>query len=275
MRRAITVCVADEPLTDGKKEGLTAGNKVAKLGEHFHLTQEQWAEELGVARGTVAAYKNRDNASPSTGKVRALATRFGIPITWFYDGVDEPPPVPPDLVEAEMRAGDGHVISVHPSKMTNEAQRFASNSPVALPVWRGIVAGPDSENHFTDDQFEAPVEVPGFFTSGKDPSTFIVCLPTGISMAPRIVQGDRVIVRLESHPDPHDIVIARRPDGVNFLKVFKIGREGTELHSINGQFPVITNLDQWICKGVVVGIWKPYLSHGPNIEFNGGAPLKA
>jgi SOS-response transcriptional repressor LexA len=256
-------------------KGLTAGNKMARLGEHFRLTQEQWAEELGVSRGTIAAYKNRDNASPSSEKVRTIARRFGIPITWFYDGVDTVPPVAPDLSEAEMSAADGHVIPVHPSKLNSEMERFANNEKVALPVWRGIVAGPDFENQFTDDQLEPPVEVPGFFTSGKNPEIFIVCLPTGISMAPRIIQGDRVITRLHSHPDPNDIIIARRPDGINFIKVFRIGPEGVELHSINGQFPVISHLDQWVCKGVVVGIWKPYQTHGPNIEFNGGSPLKA
>lgn len=259
--------MADKPLT--------SGNKVAKLGEHLHLTQEQWAQELGVSRGTVAAYKNRDNASPSPERVRVIARRFGIPIAWFYDGVDELPPIPPDVHEAEMAAADGHVIPVHPGKLTAEMERFATNQSVALPVWRGTVAGPDLENHFADDQLETPAEVPSFFISGKDPTQYIVCLPTGISMAPRIVQGDRVITRLESHPDPNDIIIARRPDGVNFIKVFRIGAEGTELHSINNNFPVITNLDQWVCKGVVVGIWKPYLLHGPNIEFNAGASLKA
>ncbi|MGV3613863.1 MAG: helix-turn-helix domain-containing protein [Fimbriimonas sp.] len=265
-------CVIIFDMADGM---LTAGNKVARLGEHFRITQEAWAAELGVSRGTVAAYKARDNASPKTEKIRELSSRFGIPIDWFYNGEDDAPPVPRDMDQAELLAGDGHVIAQHPSRQTNETRRFAENLEVLLPVWQGIVAGLNEECSFPETKVAPPQSVPSYFLSGKSEERFIVCLPTGVSMSPRIVQGDRVIVRLEPNPDPNTIVVARRPDGVNFIKVFRIVDGVPELHSINENFPVISLLEDWTCRGVVVGIWKPYIAEGPNIEFNGGTPLRS
>lgn len=259
-------------------KGLTVGNKIALLGEHFNLTQEEWATELGVSRGTVAAYKHRKNANPDREKVIAISTRFGIPLGWFYEFVSDAEsltiPVPPVMDEAEKLANDGQIRVVSPEDLSRELQRFSENEEVLLPVWRGAVAGFDDECPLDETANEPPQSVPSFFLGGKSPKQFIVCLPMGVSMAPRIIQGDRVIVRLEPNPDPNTIVIARRPDGVNFIKCFRIRDNVPELHSINGQFPVISGLDGWVTRGVVVGIWKPYLKETLNIEFNGGVPLR-
>ena len=91
-----------------------------------------------------------------------------------------------------------------------------------------------------------------------------------------MVSPDRLIVLLASDAQPNSIVVARRSDGVNFVKVLRIDRMGKkELHSINPEYPPIADLVGWVMKGVVVGVWKPYVQDGPNIEFNGGAPLRA
>jgi transcriptional regulator with XRE-family HTH domain len=263
----ITSSVADKVLT--------AGNKVALLGEHFKLTQEAWAEVLGVTRGTVAAYKNRHNASPSTDKIRELSGRFGIPLPWFFDGQDTAPPVPANMREAEGQSQDGRIDAVHPSEMDSAMTALAVNVDTLLPVWLGVVAGLNEECQFTEDRTAPHQSVPSFFLDSRRRHKYVVCLPVGVSMAPRIVQGDRVIVRLEPNPDPNTLVVARRPDGVNFIKVFRIRNNVPELHSINENFPVISPLHDWTTRGVVVGIWKPYVADGPNIEFNGGIPLRA
>ena len=254
---------------------LTTGNKIARLGEFFGLTQQAWADHLKVHRGTISAYKGRDNANPSTEKIRELSNELGIPITWFYSGDDSDPDVPRNLQNAIKLATDGKVLAVPPDQLTREQKAFVIHRDVVLPVWRGTVAGFNDECQFADDAYEPGQEVPAFFLSNKSPDQFILCLPKGVSMAPRIVQGDLVIVKMESNPSPGTIVIAKREDGINFIKVFRLVKGVPELHSINETFPVISPIGQWVCRGVAVGIYKPWLLDEPNIEFNNGNPLRA
>lgn len=256
---------------------LTVGNKVAALGDHFGLSQERLAELLGVSRSTVASYKNRDNASPEQERARAWAERFGIPFGWFLDGEDAPPPIPRDWAEAERLAGRGtaDLTAVAPEDMTYDEEDFASSETVQIPVWNGVVAGLD-DCHFVEERRPRRLHVPKFFFSRKNPERFILCLPKGVSMAPRIISPDRVISMLTPDPPPNCIVVARRDDGVNFLKVLRVDRMGAKsLHSIHPDFPPIERLEDWTLRGAVVGIWKPYELTGPNIEFNGGMPLRA
>jgi transcriptional regulator with XRE-family HTH domain len=254
---------------------LTTGNKIARLGEFFGLTQQAWADYLKVHRGTISAYKSRNNANPTTEKIREISNALGIPITWFYNGDDSDPEISRNLEEAISVAADGKVVAVSPDLLTREQRTLVIHSDVVLPVWRGVVAGLNDECQFSDDSYEPGQEVPAFFLSNKNPNDFILCLPKGVSMAPRIVQGDQVIVKQESTPPPNSIVVARRADGVNYIKVFRVVKGVPELHSINGDFPPISPIGEWVCRAVAVGIHKPYPQDGPNIEFNGGAPLRA
>lgn len=265
---------------------LTVGAKVGLLRQHFGLSQADFAALLGISRSTVAAYETRGNANPTQEKARAWAYRFGIPFSWFLDQADAAPPIPRDHKEAERLAKttatrgtiDNHetlVTPIAPEDMTYEEEDFASMEMIAIPVWNGIVAGLD-ECHFLDEKSPRTIEVPKFFFSRKDPSRFILALPKGRSMAPRIVSPDRLISLLTADAPPNSMVVARREDGVNFVKTLRIDRMGNkELHSINPEFPPITNLDGFQLRAAVVGIWKPYEMSGPNIEFNGGQPLRA
>lgn len=254
---------------------LTAGKKVVRLGDWFGLTQEELGDLLGVKRGTISAYKARNNANPETEKLRALAEKVGVPVSWFLNGEDSDPPVSRSLDEAMARAKEGSAEMLPADAFTKFMKHFATNSQVALPVWRGVTAGYEGECGFTEDHYEPPEAVPGFFITGDNPEKFVVCLPSGVSMAPRIVQGDRVIARLTSDPEPNTIVIARRPDGVNFIKVYRLANDRIpELHSLNGDFPAISPLNEWTIRALVVGIWKPYLIKELNIEFAGGVPLR-
>lgn len=265
-------------------DALTTGKKVIALQKHLRLSQSQMGEVMGVSRGTIAAYSARGNANPETAKIRALADRFGIPIAWFYDEKDTPLEIPEDVVEAERAARDRKhdrpdepdmVNVVAPADMTRVEAMLVEGGYALLPTWDGTIAGFKDEWQFADEELSPPTRVPSWLFTGKDPKRFIACRPKGLSMAPRIGQGDVVVIRLESNPAPGEIIVPRREDGVNFIKVFRISPFGVpELHSINGDFPIIAMEEEWVCKGVVVAILKPYVSGGTNIEFNDGTPLR-
>lgn len=261
---------------------LTVGRQVARLGEWFRLNQRQWGEELGLDRSTIASYKNVPGKGPSRERLKDIAATYGVPLNWFYEEEETDPPVPQDIDEAKRLAKamvleqSETISAVHPDALTKEESVMADATEVWLPTWDGVLAGKDEEWHFADDKPAERTKVPRLFLFGKNPKQFIVCNPKGYSMSPRITQGDKVIVRLEPSPDPNSIVIARRPDGVNFIKVYRVNRDGIpELHSINDRFPVIAPLEDWVCRGVVVAIWKHYMSDGPNVEINLGMPLRA
>lgn len=74
------------------ESALSPGKKIALLRKARKLTQEEVAEAIAVHRGTIASYEYRPNASPSAEKVRKLAAKYDVPLDWFYDGADVPPP---------------------------------------------------------------------------------------------------------------------------------------------------------------------------------------
>lgn len=256
------------PLKPGE---VTVGNKVALMGEFYGKTREEWADILGVAPGTVGSYKNKKNANPGMDILRPLIELTGVPESWFRDGKVNDPPGPRIWEEA---IGEARVKAVRAEEQTRNMRLFATTTEVELPVWRSTMASGEDECEFVDNQGDARMLVPSFFLSNHNPDEFIVCVPSGVSMAPRIVQGDFIIARLNPAPPPGTIVIARKPEGNNFVKVLKMADGRLELHSINQKVPPIKDLDQWVTRASVVGIWKPYILDSPNIEFNGGTPLR-
>lgn len=255
-------------------EVLTAGKKIALLGEWFGLTQEAWGEYVGVHRGTIASYKARENASPKGDKVRALAKRFAIPVTWFYDGVWSDPPIPQDAFVAENAAFVDVVEKVNPADLPRGYRDILSDQMVELPVWQGVAAGYADECYFLEESYPQLELIPKWMLSGGNPREFAIVRPVGGSMAERIVQRDLVLVKTEESPAPGSLVIARREDGHMFVKVFKPNGVKPELHSINERFHPIRDLDEWKFIADVKAIWKPWLIGSPNVEYQGGMTLR-
>ncbi|RYG36370.1 LexA family transcriptional regulator [bacterium] len=248
-----------------------AAPKVAErlnvLAAYLGLAEEEWPKEFGI---------DADNPDPIA--VRRLLTSLDIPSVWLIQSGPVPDHVPGDFVAAMGRSRDGSVTPVKASELPRGMRGLANPmATVALPVWRGTLAGRFDDECYWEGVEEPPEETYAWLISGGDPDNYRLVYPLGSSMSPRIIQGDRMIARLESDPAPGQIVLARREDGKMYVKVFRIGPEGLpELHSINERFPPIKMVefpDSWHCRAVVIGIVKPP-TVGPNIEFYGGTPLR-
>ena len=244
---------------------MAPGRKLA-LARRYHapaLTQQGLADMLGVDRTTVAKWETKSEI-PERTLVR-IADRIGIDFAWFLDGGTSEP----RFVR--------HAVNVRATNRTEElggaAGSLQRGDQVMLAVWRGVMAGDgDCEFWLSDTpEFRA---IPSFLAS-SDPDGHVLCIASGLSMTPRIDHAERAVVKLDPDPPIGAIVVARRPDGANFIKVLrKHPSLHLELQSLNPEFAPITELKHWALKGYVVAILHTYTGQGANIEYDDGRPLR-
>lgn len=227
------------------------------------LTQEGLAALLGVDRTTLARWETKGSV-PDRELLKAAKT-LGLSYAWLLDGRDGPPEYA------------GETPNVRPTNRPGEMGRAGSSlqrgDQVMLAVWRGVIAG-DGECEFWPGDSPEFRAIPSFLAS-NDPDAHVLCIASGLSMTPRIDHAERAVIRIDPDPPIGSIVVARRPDGANFIKVLRSGQTRLELHSLNPDFTPITELRDWALKGYVVGILHTYTGAGPNIEYDDGRPLRA
>jgi len=249
-------------------ETMDVGDKLA-LARRYHapaLTQEDLAEMLGVHTSSVGRWESRNHIPRA--HIPRIAALLDIREEWLYDGMDTPIALARPVEPSNMRA-------VPAGELPGAQQLIVQAQWVALPVWRGVVAGIEDECAFVASDEPEFREVPVFLTMGQ-PERHVLCIASGMSMAPRIEHTERAIVKLDPDVPPNHIVVARTDDNRNFIKkLTRAASHRLELHSLNEQFRPITNLTGWAIKGGVVAILHAYEGGKPNIEWDEGRFLRA
>ncbi len=218
---------------------------------------------MGVDTSSVGRWE-ATGAIPKS-RLPTVARVLGIPVNWFQNGAGDPPPV---------KDGPNAVESSYENAAGLEARSLLRGDEVLLPTWRGTMAG-DGECVFYDSHSPELNAVPAFL-AGNDPHCHILCIASGASMYPRVKNGERVVVRLDRNPPNNAIVVAKRPDGANFVKVLRQNERGRlELHSLNAEFQPIVELDAWEMRGYAVAVLHSYEPGQANIEWDSGRPLRA
>lgn len=174
----------------------------------------------------------------------------------------------------ELPLRDQPIIQIPSGDIRGSLRSLVKGDKAIIPVWRGVAAGTEDECYFVEPDSPEYQEIPAFLLKVDELDRYILCIPAGVSMSPRIKQGDRVVIRLDPNPSPNTIVVAETPDRRRFIKALR-EKNGLELHSINPHYPLITDLEGWSFVGNVTAIWHPYESGAPNIEYADGLPLKA
>lgn len=244
---------------------MDAGKKLSMARRYFApaLNQSELATRLGVSRSSVARWETE--GTPPTEALLQVASWLGIDPDWFTDGASGEPRFRADVA--------GNARAVRPAEKERAASSFTRGDQVLLPIWRGVIAGEGECEFWPSDSVEFRV-APAFLAS-SDPESHVLCIASGLSMAPRIDHAEKAIVKIDPDPPIGAIVIARRPDGANFIKVLrKVDDRRLELHSLNPEFTPISELRDWQLKGYVVAILHTYNGTGANIEWDDGRPLR-
>lgn len=246
------------------------GEKLA-LARRYHspaLTQKDLAAELGVDTSSVGRWESQDHIPPA--HIARLAEFLDVREDWFFDGSDTLP--------TTARRGEAieppNIQPIAPQNQTRSQRLITEAMWVAIPVWRGVVAGDDGECAFVESDQTEFREIPVFLTMGQ-PERHVLCIASGMSMSPRIDHAERAVVKLDPDVPPGHIVVARSDDNRNFIKKLSRKERQLELLSLNEQFQPITQLKGWTIKGGVVAILHSYEGGKPNIEWDEGRFLRA
>lgn len=225
------------------------------------------ARAVGISSQRLSNYETGRSDPPYELTVQ-LANALGVSLDWLLgeSRVMRPNPVmlrDPDTAQ---------VVDAESAPRT--VQRAATGGTVALPAWRGVSAGYAEEMAFEEPSEVAYEEVPFFLVEG-DPARYLIIIPNGTSLAPRIDIGNWVIVKRSTDILPNVITLVRSPENKHFIKVVKRRDKAIELHSIANGYPPIPIAEGWTIVGHAVAIWDKGAQGTKNIEYAGGAPLRA
>ena len=117
------------------------GKKIATARKYHRpaLTQYELARAVNVSRTTLSKWEAGNQDAPRR-HIERVATITGIPVDWFYDGKDTPPPKP-----------SAEILSADDTKQVSKTPAHLIGATVALPVWQGVLAGLDGECTFSED----------------------------------------------------------------------------------------------------------------------------
>jgi phage repressor protein C with HTH and peptisase S24 domain len=240
------------------------GKKVALARKYQMpaLTQKNLAELLGIDTSSVGRWEYSGDIPAF--RLPAVASALGVSTEWLTNGDS----LPPNLTELST------VNEVGVFDLPSETASFVRGDEVLLPTWRGTMAS-DGECEFYPSESTEFMAIPAFLAS-SDPEGHILCIASGASMFPRVQNGERVVVRLDRNPPNNTIIVSKRPDGANFVKILRQNVRGfLELHSLNAEFAPIITLDGWEMRGYAVAIIHSYEPGRPNIEWDHGRALRA
>jgi len=145
----------------------------------------------------------------------------------------------------------------------------------AIRSWRGALAGFNGEECYLweDGVFEVPT---AFMIGGPAKiDQHDVVRVSGMSMSPRVLSGDRVIIYRDPTLIRNSIVLATSPELKVYLKVLRHVCDRWELDSLGlgDHFPDLTG---WKVHGYAITILRSDDDEpGPNVEWRTGKPLRA
>lgn len=244
----------------------TPGKKLrlARESQRPPVTRDELAaiQGAGSSYHRIAAYEN-GKAAPPKDLLARVSAAWRIPLEWFYDGKDGPPPSQDDAAQVV--------------KQVREIRSpYSVGATVAIPVWSGVLAADEEEFYIVPDG-EDPYEVPLFILEHHAPEDCFLIRAAGSSASPRIEHSELALCFKNDKPPVNSLVIAIRPDGAAYVKALKPGIPPSpySLRPPNDLYKPITDVKGWTFAGSVFAILKSPEPGKPNIEWNHGAPLPA
>ncbi|MDH4069443.1 MAG: XRE family transcriptional regulator [Ignavibacteria bacterium] len=206
---------------------MTIGDRIRKAREEKEMDQATLAAKAGVVTRTLQRWEKGEQ-TPDGVAITKLARATSVQASWILTGEG-------DMFDPPGRPSNVYSLPVSPR---------TGNPLVDIPLVSQVRGGTPA-TVFHPDYVDDYVTVDDV----RDPQAFALTV-TGESMAPRIEEGDVVIVSPKLEPQSGDICVVR-VNGEDTLK--KIKFEGSYLHLIplNPSFEPIT-----VKKKEVNFVWK-------------------
>lgn len=250
------------------------GEKLKRARNEAHLTQEELAHKLGIAKSTVAGYEN-NSREPDVMKIKKITEILNINADYLL-GVEKVPHFSPDekAIIEKYRVLDSHGKNIVNANLNIEfdrvieeqrkqkellkaqetAKKKAAKKIVEMPeqkTW--VLPSYDiSASAGTGTIFDESECTPMVLKSEPPYGAAFVIPITGDSMTPKFHDGDYVFVRPQPTIEIGQIGIFYH-DGGSYIKQLGNG----ELVSLNPEHPNIKIDEYTHCFGRVLGVYKP------------------
>ncbi len=222
-------CILEYPyiVTSGDKE-LTIGDKIRILRSILKISQRELARRLGVKSSYISKLESNYIQNPSLKTLKRLAEVFNMSVDEFLKW--EPGYKGETTLKESVRESASEYIAVKKVPLLNRV-------PAGYPTIPG------------EDYIEEYLPVPD---TVKDPQAFALRI-SGDSMAPRIKEGDIVIVSPNAYITSGDIVVARINNNEVTVKKLKIQDDKVVLIPLNPNYePLYFEKDKLEIIGKVV-----------------------
>lgn len=184
------------------------------------LNQSELAEELGLSRNQIANYEN-NRTPPPANLLEILARRWHLPPGYFD----------------EAKALGASVVVPTTKKQLPQIN--------LIPFWGSVPCG-DWQSPGDDlDWIQVSEKI--------DPKGVVAVKVSGNSMAPRLMHGQTVIIKLDKTPREGVVTLAVNQHKELTLKVLKYVKGEWQLHSINPEHGTVKS-ETWEVLGYAIAI---------------------
>ena len=205
---------------------LSFGGELKRLRESRGLTRGELALKSGIKEDSIVSLEKRDSPRPSADNILKLAKAFEM-----------------DLAQVYERLGLG-TLEEHPATFYDLWERARLAAPLQIPVYS------DFKVHLGETK-EIPVDYVYYSRQKAGNRHLEAFLCSGYCMAPKINDGDTIIVDIDSPPSDNDIVLCLA-NGELVLGHYKsndgqpLVQNGHGTHSLDG-------CQRW---GVIIGVYR-------------------
>ena len=222
-------------------ENKTTGQRIRALRRSKKLTQAQLAKIAGVSSPAVTEWE-KDSYLPKAASLDAMAKEFNVSTDYILKGIE----------------GENPVTEVQQATVSHEASNISFNGKplrkipvldfVQAGLWRGVVYDGIHPIGHTYTDYE-----------GINPQDVFGVTVDGMSMSPRFMPNDELVIDPNLAPQPGNFVIAQNGDYEVTFKKYRVtgydeeGREQFQLVPLNPDFGVLDSVQHRISIiGVVV-----------------------
>lgn len=216
----------------------TVGQRIRALRKGKKLTQAQLAKVVGVSAPAVTEWE-KDGYLPKAEPLEAMAKFFNVTSQFILKGIDNSPPnhYSQEITQESNVSYTGKLL-----------RRIPVLDFVQAGAWREVVYDGLNPMGHTYTDYE-----------GMNPSDIFSVTVDGLSMAPRFMPNDQLIIDPNLAPQPGDFVIAQNGDYEVTFKKYRVtgydelGREHFQLMPLNPDFaPLDSKVSNIRIIGVVV-----------------------